>query len=312
MYSLRLNRLWLILTCAAALALSLAACAGAAPTPAPSPAVTAAPPLLSITSTPAPTLTQTLPPSATPGPDCMQSAGVVRPLSINSDALQRTLHFNLYLPPCYDPQQPGGYPVLYLLHGQTYNENQWVNLGAPEAADRLISSGAAAPFLIVMPQEADTLANPFSTGFEQALTAELVPWINANAAVCAQRECQAIGGLSRGASWAVWIGFAHPQLFSAIGAHSLPPFYGTEGRMTTWLAEIPAGGLPRVWMDIGANDPYLPDASAFETVLTRLDIPHTWEINSGNHEDSYWSEHVEAYLRWYAQGWTAVPTPAAP
>lgn len=232
---------------------------------------------------------------------------MVRALAIHSEAVQGTLHFNLYLPPCYDPG--AAYPVLYLLHGQTYAQDQWVRLGAPDAADTLIAAGEAPPFLIVMPQEPDTLANPFDTGFEQALIDELIPWINANAAVCSARACQAIGGLSRGGSWAVWLGFSHWELFGAIGAHSLPPFYGTETRLNQWLQAIPAGELPLVWLDIGQSDPYLADATAFEKLLTRLDVPHEWHLTSGNHAEDYWSAHVEEYLRWYAQPWQAAINP---
>ena len=48
-------------------------------------------------------------------------------------ALPRSLPFRIYLPPCYGQPEIRDYPVLYLLHGQTYRDDQWVNLGAPVA-----------------------------------------------------------------------------------------------------------------------------------------------------------------------------------
>ena len=255
------------------------------------------------TDTPVSTLAPTVSPTPTPG--CTQTSGVVRELSIYSTALQGSLPFNLYLPPCYDAAYAGGYAVLYLLHGQSYDQQQWIRLGVVEAADSLITSRQAAPFLIVMPLEADTFGHPFTSGYEQALVEDLIPWINQHAAACPQRACRAIGGLSRGGSWAVRLGFSYGELFGAIGAHSLPPFYGTDTHMPGWLAAIPEGELPRVWMDIGQSDPYLQPASAFETLLTRMDIPHEWHLNSGNHTEAYWSAHVEEYLRWYTQPWQA-------
>jgi enterochelin esterase-like enzyme len=59
----------------------------------------------------------------------------------------------IYLPQCYDELSSKRYPVLYLLHGQTYTDDQWVRMGAATAADSLIHSGRAADFLIVFPDD---------------------------------------------------------------------------------------------------------------------------------------------------------------
>src|SRR5258708_39746278 len=52
--------------------------------------------------------------------------------------------FLIYLPPYYDEDVNQRYPVLYLLHGQTYTDDEWVRLGVPAAANKMIFSGQAA------------------------------------------------------------------------------------------------------------------------------------------------------------------------
>ncbi len=52
---------------------------------------------------------------------------------------QAPVKFSLYLPPCYEQKSSTRYPVLYLLHGQTYDNHQWIHLGLPEVADTLIN-----------------------------------------------------------------------------------------------------------------------------------------------------------------------------
>ncbi len=210
------------------------------------------------------------------------------------------LQFNVYLPPCYAPDAAGGYPVLYMLHGQTFTQDQWVNLGMTSKADDLISNGSIAPFLIIMPFEKDSYAYPFTSGFDKAIVDELIPWVDQTYHTCLKRECRAIGGLSRGGAWAIHLGFTHWQLFGAIGGHSPVPFIGDFINLINWQAQIPAGELPQIYLDIGQNDIYLPNAAEFEQQLTHLGIPHGWLVQPGNHTEAYWQSHVREYLEWYA------------
>jgi len=247
------------------------------------------------TATPAPTGTPARPPT----PACTAVTGEVQALQIDSAVMPKPMQFNLYLPPCYDPTRQPGYPVLYLLHGQTYDQGQWLRLGIAEKADALIASGELLPFLVVMPFEEYSLRDPFTTGFDESLADELIPWIDANFNTCTERACREIGGLSRGASWAIHLGFSRWELFGAIGAHSAPPFIGSGERLGGWLEAIPDGEEPRIYMDIGENDPYRGMAADFEKRLSGYGLVHEWILNPGNHSEDYWAGHLEEYLRWY-------------
>ncbi|HSV85997.1 MAG TPA: alpha/beta hydrolase-fold protein, partial [Levilinea sp.] len=105
-------------------------------------------PAASLTPSPAPQFTATATPTACPFPLGRTEQG-----QIISPILNRTFDFRVYLPPCYDPQRSGGYPALYLLHGQSMDDSAWDTLGADETAAKLIAGGEVSPFLIVMPRE---------------------------------------------------------------------------------------------------------------------------------------------------------------
>ena len=251
---------------------------------------------------PTATLTPLATASPTPAP-CAEIRGTVVASQVETDLLPAPLDFRVYLPPCYSDHPPVRYPVLYLLHGMNNNDEQWVKIGATTAADALISTGEAPPFLIVMPQEVNWQVDADDTNFGKAVVTALVPWIDQHYAACADRLCRAIGGLSRGSGWAIRLGFSYPDLFGAIGAHSLSPFDGDYDYLPNWLGAIPTESAPRLYIDIGNADISLEYAKFFEAEITRLNFVHEWHIFDGGHNEDYWRAHVMDYLKWYTQPW---------
>lgn len=234
--------------------------------------------------------------------ECSNGSSVER-YQIDSSLLNGALYFSVYFPPCYSDTKPGGYPVLYALHGQNFNDSMWVDLGAVETIDKLILEGDSEPFLMVMPFEEYYFREAEGNDFPIALTEEVIPWVEASLNVCAEKKCRAIGGISRGASWAVRIGLAEWDFFGSIGAHSLPTFKGDIGQLPKWLAKIPYGEEPRIYMDTGRFDPEVKTAYRFEQILNEKGIPHDWHMNEGRHDEVYWEEHMVDYIRWYVEGW---------
>jgi enterochelin esterase-like enzyme len=256
------------------------------------------------TSTPVPTSTvtptSTLPPTSTPF-ICQEDRGTVEQHEIQVET--RSVIFRVYLPPCYGVESGRRYPVLYMIHGQTYKDDQWDRLGIDEAADSLIASGQASPFLIVMPLEKNTFEDIFLSPFPGDFIDGLIPWIDSNYGTCTDRNCRAIGGLSRGGAWAFRLGFIHWQLFGAVGLHSTPPFIGDPNRLPGWLQQIPSDQIPRLYMDTGRNDYFIAPTTQLEEILVRLGLAHEWYLFNGTHNEEYWSEHVGDYLQWYTQPW---------
>lgn len=230
-------------------------------------------------------------------------SGSVERYQIDSDLLNGPLFFSVYFPPCYDPQRESGYPVLYALHGQNFNDTMWIDLGLADTADALIREQMAVPFLAVMPYEEYYYRSAEVNNFPAAILEEIIPWVERSFNVCTEKTCRALGGISRGASWAARIGLAEWELFGAIGAHSLPTFRGDISNLPQWLEEIPSGEEPRIYLDTGRFDPEVKNAYRFEQVLSEKGIPHDWHLNSGRHNEAYWSENMESYLRWYSEGW---------
>jgi enterochelin esterase-like enzyme len=248
--------------------------------------------------TPQPTSTTVIPTTTPTSSVCTEKKGAITDVVIPSELLRDPIKAKVYTPPCYDRSKQ--YPALYMLHGMTYVDDQWVRLGLTDTADRLISSGEIAPLIIVMPQEDDSMSDSNTSNFGVALVKEVVPWVDQYYATCRDRSCRAIGGLSRGGNWAVRVGFTYWQTFSAIGAHSAPLFYNDLGRLAYMIKKIPDKKLlPQIYIDMGSADDEREDARAFDAELTRLKIPHEYHSFSGYHDEQYWSAHVEDYLRWY-------------
>jgi enterochelin esterase-like enzyme len=260
------------------------------------------------TSTPLPTSTFTPPPpteTLTPTPlTCLTQPG-----RIDGGTLETTnppQEYFIYLPPCYDEKTDVRYPVLYLLHGQTYTANQWIHLGAADALDALIRSGETQPFIIVFPD--DKYWNlPPGAGFGHRLVNDLIPHIDSAYRTLPDRNHRAIGGMSRGAGWALELGLSHSDLFSVIGLHSLAVLQNDLSQIDTWIAAIPPASRPSIFMDIGDNDQEFNMAVSVEASFNKNGLVHEWHLYGGAHTEEYWSAHVNEYIRWYAEQWIDIP-----
>jgi Enterochelin esterase and related enzymes len=261
----------------------------------------AAPGLLASTLTPT-----ALPATATAAPTptsvgCQEEIGTISTVSVPSKLLKQPIELKVYTPPCYSASAAIRYSVLYMLHGQTYTDTQWQQLGLTAAADQLIKTGQIPPLLIVMPNEDASMSDADSSNFGEAIIQEVIPWVDQHYTTCDVRPCRAIGGLSRGGNWAVRIGLSHPDFFTAIGAHSTPLFYGDLSRLGTWTSAIPAGETaPMIYMDFGKSDEENDLMLQFDQQLSSLGVVHQMIQFNGFHNSDYWSAHVGQYLLWYS------------
>ncbi len=258
------------------------------------------------TATIAPSATPTVVPTATPL-TCLTQPGRVD--SSELDSTKPPQLFMIYLPPCYDQNTSMRYPVLYLLHGQTYDDDEWIRLGAPSAADDLIHSGKASPFIIVFPD--DRYWNlPPGTAFGDRLINLVIPYIDQNYRTLADRDHRALGGLSRGGGWTVELGLKHYELFGSLGMNSPAIFTEDAPFIEDWVRAVPSASWPRIWIDAGDHDKELGTITQFESLLSYYQVPHEWHLYTGDHSENYWHAHVEEYLQWYAEGWNSEsPTP---
>ncbi len=260
-------------------------------------------------SIPSPTLSPTpLPPipTLTPTPlTCLSQPGKLRTGEVPTNG--SPTNFIIYLPPCYDHFTDQRYPVIYLLNGQPFSRDpyppgeQWVRIGAPAAADNLILSGQAAPFIIVFPEDRYWNLEQGSY-FGSFLVNDILPYIDKNFRTIPDREHRALGGLSRGGGWALNIMLTRPDLFGSVGLHSPAIFQDDRAVIELRVRDMPPESWPRLYLDTGDNDRERGFNTMLEEIFTRYGIPHEWHLNTGAHDEFYWNEHVLEYMEWYAEG----------
>jgi enterochelin esterase-like enzyme len=252
---------------------------------------------------PSPTIAPTPLASATTAPldeppfteECTASAGTVESVSIPSPATG-PIRTRIYLPPCYASQRDRRYPVLYLLHGQGFSEDQWERLGAVAGADELIAAGEIASLLIVMPRDP-------GEGFDPALVEAVIPYVDSRYRTVDERAARAIGGLSRGGGWAVHFGLKYAERFGRIGLHSPAVFYDDEYNILEWGRRLRDRPKPAVYLDVGEGDGNRRSPAWLDQVFTWFDFGHTYIVRPGGHTERYWAKHMREYLKFYAADW---------
>lgn len=239
--------------------------------------------------------------NTTPTPKvCVENAGSIQDLTIPSSVLDDDIKVKLYLPACYDEKSTKRYSVLYMLHGQNSQEDQWVRVGLFAKMDELIRQGTVEPFIIVLPNELRSNLEAIQSLFGDAVLEDVIPYVDEHFNTCNERVCRAIGGLSRGGNWAVHLGFEHPELFKAVGAHSTPLFYGEMINITRAVEDPDRVGLlPVVYIDVGHKDPDRDDVIYFLTTIQKLPIQYQFNEYLGYHDEIYWSAHAADYLKFY-------------
>ena len=237
----------------------------------------------------------------TPAPSsCTEMEGQIVEAEIPTERLNLPIQTRVYLPPCYQVKDQAPYPVLLMLHGQGFQNDQWVTLGLTAEVDRMIAAHEILPLIIVMPYEMSWAAGPEASLYGEALVMDVLPFIEENFNACSERACRAVGGLSRGGNWAVNLGFSYPAVFSAVGAHSAPLFFGEMTRIRNVISRLTSvSELPAFFIDVGQRDANREDVLNFVDLLDESEVDYQFYQFLGMHDERYWSSHVSEYLTWY-------------
>lgn len=135
-----------------------------------------------------------------------------------------------YLPPDYDAGNTR-YPVIYFLAGFTGTGRMLLNVSAFDEAidarlDRLISTGAMPPAILVMPDcmtrfGGSQYTNSSATGrYEDYVIDELVPFVDDKLRTLSGRDHRGVTGKSSGGYGALRLAMRHPEVFGALGSHA--------------------------------------------------------------------------------------------
>lgn len=153
-------------------------------------------------------------------------AGEMLADSLKSAVLGRDLQFNVYLPDGYK-DSTARYPVIYLLHGASGDQNDWNQKGsAVETLDGLIRRGLIRPSIAILPSigPQSWFADGAAHKMETALMTELLPQVDARYRTGTARSERSIAGLSMGGYGALNLSLRHPSRFCAAGIIS-PAIY---------------------------------------------------------------------------------------
>lgn len=217
----------------------------------------------------------------------------------------------VYTPPGYDPQKPGGYPMLALLHGWSDNEMGWTAVGqANQILDALLAQKKIVPMIVVMPmgygdytfvtsgfdvwhdpQKVDTNTNLFS----DMLLSEILPAVQHDYAVSTDPNQHAIAGLSMGGLEALSIGLKHPEMFKYVAGMSaavhgeafdqhFPAFAGGNGNSFAKYKLL--------WVACGTEDGLLKPNRDFVAWARSRNLPAVGVETPGQHTWLVWRDNL--------------------
>lgn len=227
------------------------------------------------------------------------------------------------------------YPVLYLLHGLTGNENDWIT--------KTNLSGHAAPYplIIVMPGVGDSWyansAGDPQARYEDAIVRDLIAHIDKRFRTIADWHGRAIAGLSMGGLGTMKFALRYPQFFafaaSFSGAFEVPRTdFGTDASTDARAKEPRVQNLRRIYgaaldsetrrqndvfaiveqvtpertrlpylyVATGANDPLpavMPSNARFADRLRERKLRYEYHERPGVHDWLFWDTEVKAMLQ---------------
>lgn len=257
--------------------------------------------------------------------------------TLDSAALGREVSYAVELPPSYASQPQRRYPVLYFLHGQFGNENDWERYGVNTIFEDMEADHSIEEMIVVMPNgRSSFFINSFDGKSEYGdfIVKELAPLIDKDYRTIPNREERGILGVSMGGFGALTLAFQHPDVFSVTAAHSaaileeIPHASSIDRRMqfrlqlaervfgnpvdtTFWahnnpilLAESFKTPPPlKIYFDCGDQDHFgfNVGAEVLDRTLTARHIPHEFHIFPGNHGWEYARAEIPRSLKFVSE-----------
>jgi|SRR3989339_1406081 len=254
----------------------------------------------------------------------VQAQAIARVDSFYMPSLGKTKKLSILLPAQYNPGLR--YPVLYLLHGYTGSNQDWLSRTSIRDYVRTI------PLIVVMPDAEDSwyvnsVTEP-GDRFEDYLVKDIPRYINKMYSVDTTR--QGIAGLSMGGYGAVMLALKHPTLYRFAGSlsgaitfprglndttrpaeralfPSLKKAFGekpnndrTMGDVFFLYRQTTKDSLPYLYLVIGTQDGYrsfLPAHRAFTDLLRSYGAAYEYHETPGGHNWQYWDHEIQPILK---------------
>lgn len=264
-----------------------------------------------------------------------QSGMVCDNLSLQSKILKGERKYAIYLPPDYERSERS-YPVLYLLHGLGDDQTGWVQFGeVKRIADEAITSGAATPMIIVMPNAKDGRSGYFNWirkgdwQYEDFFFEELMPHVEKAYRIKGEKQYRAIAGLSMGGGGTFLYAMHHPELFASacplsswfwwadfetfkkklsvedqkVSEDQLLEFYQHNHplELVESVSEEDLNSV-RWYIDCGDDDFLYEGNSLMHIAMRKHEIKHEFRIRDGGHSWGYWRTALPVVLEFVTDG----------
>ena len=221
----------------------------------------------------------------------------------------------VYTPPGYSHNITARFPVLYLLHGYTDQEDEWMGTGRAQITlDNLIAEGKAAPMIVVMPngyvppREGDSVNtgdpsadwkhwfSQVTPRFDAHIINEVVPFIDTAYRTMADSRHRAIAGLSMGGGQTLYLGLKHPDMFGWICAFSSAVYTDVHSQFLDNPGELNMN-IDLLWIGCGTDDFLFGNNMDFVTLLKEKDVRHVTHFTGGVHSWRVWRPYLFEVLQ---------------
>lgn len=145
--------------------------------------------------------------------------------AMESDAIQKTAAFSVFLPPSYSSGE-SRYPVVYFLHGLFNDHTSWTidrHGNIPQLIDEQMSTDELPEMVLVFPDGDESFYTNYRDGtrkYEDFIVGELPRHIEHAYRVKPGPANRAIAGTSMGGYGALKIAMRFPDRYQAVAAHS--------------------------------------------------------------------------------------------
>jgi len=264
--------------------------------------------------------------------------------TFESRAAGAPVSYHIYVPPGYEDEPSGRFPVIYWLHGSGGGISGLAPLA--RQMDSAIRASLTPPALVVfingLAQGMYVDWKDGSRPIETIIISELIPHIDSRWRTIPRREGRLIEGFSMGGYGAARLGFKFPELFGAVSLLGAGPLqadltrdapratgrsvqdlmrrvYGGdqayfEAVSPLRMAQMNAAALgaqTRVRIVVGERDETYSNNVRFHEALKQLAIPHAWMTLPGVGHDPMATLSSLGQARWdfYAEAFAAVTSP---
>jgi S-formylglutathione hydrolase FrmB len=250
------------------------------------------------------------------------NAARVDSIAVQSNAMKTKVKTIVIVPDKALKAQAVRCPVIYLLHGYSGNETDWISRFKSNLPEIVEEKG----IIIVCPDGKNSwyLDSPLdkTSQYETFISSELVGYIDLNYNTIADRNHRAITGLSMGGHGALFNAFRHKDIFGAAGSMSGAVDIRQRGDnygLVKLLGDISqnkeryeqlsvlnqidklSNGDLAIAFDCGVSDFCFPLNEALNKALWDKGIDHEYTIRQGKHTGEYWRNSIDYHILFFSK-----------